>query len=299
MLLPATCALCAVDDSEPVAVGADFESRSGAEEFLAVRCRRCGLVYLNPRPDTGSQQRLLAGDQGAVLPPQPARWLDRLRRWRRGARLMAWCHGLPDDARILDVDVEDGWRSDWLRRHGRASWRVQRLDPAALVAPGAAADPAEPLAHLAMMVMTLEQVPDPVLLLERVKQRLLPGGRLVVLADNIGSAGFLWFSNRHWGGYDFPRHLYLFDRRSLVALCERAGFRTLKVRTRPSPLHWTFSMRNWVQDWHGARWLQRAFSRQSVAAMIVFALLDVSFSSAGKGALLNGEFRKPSATEPL
>ena len=49
-LVPAVCALCGVDDADPVGVGQDFEYRTSPDHFLAVRCRRCGLVFLNPRP---------------------------------------------------------------------------------------------------------------------------------------------------------------------------------------------------------------------------------------------------------
>jgi hypothetical protein len=43
-LQPTHCALCRIDDSEPIAVGEDFEYRTAADSFLMSRCRRCGLV---------------------------------------------------------------------------------------------------------------------------------------------------------------------------------------------------------------------------------------------------------------
>ena len=49
-LEPALCCLCGVEDVDPVAVGEDFEYRTSTDSFLAVRCRRCQMVYLNPRP---------------------------------------------------------------------------------------------------------------------------------------------------------------------------------------------------------------------------------------------------------
>ena len=45
------CCICKTDDARPVGVGEDFEYRTSADTFLAMQCRRCGLVYLNPRPD--------------------------------------------------------------------------------------------------------------------------------------------------------------------------------------------------------------------------------------------------------
>ena len=62
---PALCTLCGVEDADPVAVGADFEYRTCPDEFLAVRCRRCGLVYLNPRPADAEARRIYPDDYHA------------------------------------------------------------------------------------------------------------------------------------------------------------------------------------------------------------------------------------------
>jgi hypothetical protein len=49
-LVPARCCVCGDENADPIAVGEDFEYRTSADSFLAVHCRGCGLVYLNPRP---------------------------------------------------------------------------------------------------------------------------------------------------------------------------------------------------------------------------------------------------------
>ncbi len=43
------CALCGARDEERLFPARD-KMFPGQERFSAVRCRRCGLVYLNPRP---------------------------------------------------------------------------------------------------------------------------------------------------------------------------------------------------------------------------------------------------------
>ena len=49
-----TCCLCGQSDAVPVAVGEDFEYHTSRESFLALSCRRCGVVYLSPRPTADS-----------------------------------------------------------------------------------------------------------------------------------------------------------------------------------------------------------------------------------------------------
>ena len=65
-LVPSKCFVCNDDDAEPVAVGQDFDCSSSPDSFLAVRCRRCGLVYLNPAPAPGELEatHLLGRDLG-------------------------------------------------------------------------------------------------------------------------------------------------------------------------------------------------------------------------------------------
>jgi len=90
VLVPSQCFVCNDDDAEPVAVGQDFERSSSPETFLAVRCRRCGLVYLNPAP--------------APRESEPSHLLGR----DLGREIARFCHGLGDSARVLHVrGVED------------------------------------------------------------------------------------------------------------------------------------------------------------------------------------------------
>ena len=90
VLLPSRCFVCNDDDAEPVAVGQDFDCSSSPETFLAVRCRRCGLVYLNPAP--------------APSELEPTHLLGR----DLGREIARFCQRLGDSARILHVrGVED------------------------------------------------------------------------------------------------------------------------------------------------------------------------------------------------
>ena len=69
VLVPSHCFVCNDDDAEPIAVGQDFDCSSSPDTFLAVRCRRCGLVYLNPAPASGRSEptHLLGRDLGGEM----------------------------------------------------------------------------------------------------------------------------------------------------------------------------------------------------------------------------------------
>ncbi len=125
-LLPAQCALCLVDDAEPIAVGEDFEYRTAADSFLMMRCRRCGLVFLNPRPEDGEGPRIYPDHYHAFnFSEDGFGIIHRARRRLEARRLLHWCRGLPADARILDVGCGDGFHLELLREFGPPSWDLQ------------------------------------------------------------------------------------------------------------------------------------------------------------------------------
>jgi SAM-dependent methyltransferase len=89
--------------------------------------------------------------------------------------------------------------------------------------PGAAYD-AITLRHV------IEHVPDPVALLKHCRKLLKPGGLLVVVTPNTESLGYKQFGP-HWMGLDVPRHLMLFNPRSLATCAEAAQCRVLSLST--------------------------------------------------------------------
>jgi SAM-dependent methyltransferase len=218
---------------------------------------------------------------------------------------LRWCHGLADDAKILDIGCGDGFHIELLRKFGKPTWNIEGVDNDPRAVAGAQRRGIE--IHLGsiedlernqesydliLMIMTIEHVSDPLDMLKVVAGLLKPGGRLVIVTDNTGSPDFRIFGNRHWGGYHFPRHLYLFNRRNLSLLCHRAELKTLSVKSALSPVNWTYSFRNWVHDWKGPSWLKNQLSLESPMALAIFTLLDLPLSMIGQGAILQGVFLK-------
>lgn len=262
-LEPARCCLCDGDDSEPVAVGEDFEYRTSAVEFLLVKCRQCGLVYLNPRPTSDEAARIYPDSYHAFhFEARDYGMIYRVRRWLEARRLMRWCRGLSDDAKVLDVGCGDGFHLELLRDFGNRNWRLSGLD----VDPRAVAAAQKRGLHvregdlqsvdlqpneydLILLIMTVEHVADPLATMRRIAELLKPGGRVVVVTDNVGSPDFAIFGGRHWGGYHFPRHTYLFNRATMKRLATLSGLDVERLTTGASPVNWVYSLRNWIDDW--------------------------------------------------
>ena len=300
------CCICDIDDAEPIGVGEDFEYRTSNDTYLAVRCLRCNLVFLNPRPHSSELSKIYPDSYHAfAFEAEQYGLIHRVRQRLEIRRLMNFAKGLPAKLRVIDIGCGDGFHLDLLARKGPKAWSLEGIDADRRAASAAQAKGLrvhqgriEDLQlesdsyDLALMIMTIEHLYDPAATLTEVRRILKPGGRLVVVTDNVGSPDFTWFKGRHWGGYHFPRHTVLFDKQTLGKLAEKCGFQVTTIRSAMSPVNWVYSVRNWIDDWGGPRWLVRQFSLESPLALAVGTAWDCGWTLLNRGAILHGTFAK-------
>lgn len=306
-LIAVNCCICGDDNSEPVAVGEDFEYRTSPDTFLMVRCTQCGLVYLNPRPGIEELTRIYPPDYHAYdFSEEQFGFVYKVRRKLEAQRLLSCCQKLPENARIIDVGCGDGFHLSLLRQFGKPSWQLEGIDPSDLAA--AAAQRAGLTIHqgtiqsldlpkasydLAFMIATLEHVDDPVQVLEAVRSLLRPGGHVVIVTDNTDTLDFRLFQQRHWGGYHFPRHWNLFNSLTLRRLAQKVDLEVAQLTTILSPVNGVYSLHNALVDWGAPLWLIRQFTLKSTLALGIFTLFDLLHQRLGHGALLRVTFRRP------
>ncbi len=80
-----------------------------------------------------------------------------------------------------------------------------------------------------------EHLPDPLLVLRRLRQMLAPGGRIVIDTPNLDSKLLDRFGPT-WSHWRAPYHRTLIGRRGLRAMARAGGFRIERLRTRTHPL---------------------------------------------------------------
>lgn len=301
------CCICGTEDATPLATGEDFEYRSSLDTFVAMRCRRCEVVYLNPRPALAEFTRIYPAHYHAfAFTAEDFGFIYRVRRRLEARRLLNWCQGLPADARIIDIGCGDGFHLAALRDFGQPGWRLEGVDGDARAVARATAQGlnvqlgfVESLAlpaasfDLALLIQTVEHVADPVQLLRVVRSLLRPGGKVVIVTDNTDALDFALFKGRYWGGYHFPRHWYLFNQNSMRRLAQQAGLEVAGLATAVSPVNWTYSLHNALVDFAAPQWLRKFFSLQGTAALGAFTLFDICLQKLGRGALLNAILRRP------
>jgi SAM-dependent methyltransferase len=306
-LVSVKCCVCDVDDAEPVGVGEDFEYRTSPDTFLAVRCRRCGLVYVNPRPAMSELDRIYPSDYHAFeFSAERYGFVYKVRRKLEAKRLLSCCEGLGKNARIIDVGCGDGFHLSLLRDFGQKGWQLEGVDLSdRAVEMGVRnglkihkgtvqkLDLPKSSYDLAFMIATIEHVDDPTAVLMAVRSLLKPGGKLVIVTDNTNTLDFKLSQTRHWGGYHFPRHWNLFNPNTMRAIARKTNLELDSLTTIVSPVNWVYSIRNALVDRNAPKWLIEQFSLNSTLSLGVFTLFDIVQQKLGRGALIRAVLRRP------
>lgn len=301
------CCVCGTDEAQPVGVGGDYEYGTSGDIFVAMRCDSCGLVYLNPRPDVSEFETIYPSNYHAFdFSEADFGLVYKIRSRLEANRVLSWCKGLPEKAKILDVGCGDGFHLNLLKKYGDKSWSLEGIDVDRRAAEMAeksglkvhigtveSLDLPRNTYDFAFMVQTIEHVEHPEKVLSAVSEILKPGGKLVVVTDNTDSTDFRIFKNSYWGGYHFPRHWNLFNRKSLSKLAEKAGFEIADFTTQVSPVNWVYSIHNALVDFNAPRFLINQFTLKSTVSLAAFTSLDIVLQKLGRGGLLRATLRKP------
>ena len=306
-LVRVECSVCESKDATLIGTGYDYEYWTAPDLFSAYQCRGCGSVRLNPRPDVSEFARIYPSNYHSLaFSEENFSFVHKIRSRLEANRLLRYCDGVPTDARILDVGCGDGFHLRLLRRFGKPTWTLEGVDIDSRAVDVAARDGLTihegtlenldlPEDHYDVVytLQTIEHVADPHAMLAAIHRILKPGGRLVIVTDNIGSLDFGYFKKRYWGGYHFPRHWNLFNRGALERLAWRVGYDTEKIDTIVSPVNWVYSIHNFLVGRKAPRWLVNRFTLKSPVSLGVFTVIDMVLQRFGRGALINAFFTKP------
>ncbi|MBU0981021.1 MAG: class I SAM-dependent methyltransferase [Nanoarchaeota archaeon] len=211
--------------------------RDPPEYFDIVQCRHCGLVYTNPRysseDQTESYESQKPGKAKETFIQKLRKTSERNRlnsrmqeieRYAKGILLDVGCA----DGKLLTVAKERGWKVIGVEPFGKEAAACRKLG---LDVKTGTLDTVKLKAdsiNATNLSDVIEHLPDPSKTLEQVHRIMKKGGLLLVSTQDIGS-----FNARTGGkGWDLispASHLYQFDKKTLKAMVEKAGFRTIRL----------------------------------------------------------------------
>jgi len=215
------CNLCGANDGKPLFRLRDYRLMVDDIQWTAVRCRSCGLGYLNPRPTMDEIGRYYPESYFAHRRLQ-------LDRYQRQAAYVPRGQG----NRLLDVGTA---RGDFLLVMRDQGWEVEGIEPSeragnphGLPIHRCAFPSALDIGPESYDVITawavFEHLHDPAEAFQACARMLAPGGRLIIQVPNLRSIWARWALQE-----DVPRHLHFFSPATLRAYADDCGLHLERV----------------------------------------------------------------------
>lgn len=301
------CTLCGRDNTESV-FEVEEQITGDHEKFRIVKCKTCGLVYVNPRPSKDEIAAYYAPKNYCVHQPLARRRKIRQRvktlvqeslpgyctRTRKSRLVLGRLFGLlllqhmeivvpfKEDGRILDVGCANGGMIGWMKRYG---WDIHGVDvgkEACQIAEkqglktfcGHLHEAQYPTEYFDVIVIShvLEHVHDPLSLLQECNKILKKDGLLIIAVPNFGCFDSQLYV-RNWFQIDTPRHLYHFTLETLDAMINAAGFQVNKWKPKLRlPFYHTSSMKSYRSANPGFYSLCSVIFKASIVMFIKFIL---------------------------
>jgi SAM-dependent methyltransferase len=248
------CILCGSIQSENIS----SQEYKGIEYGIE-RCRKCGLIYINPRyvlENKGDFYRdPKITDKGSTVGLRATPAI--VQRFGFREKYMGFYDKFTGSKRVLDYVCRDGSFLEVLKK--RYGWNnLYGLDNRLLLVKMAAekgfkvsnqtieqAKFDDKFFDIIVMRHTLEHLYEPHIALQEVHRVLKDDGYLRIEVPNINSLSHKVSGNK-WGGFYVPWHLYYFSKETLSRLLRQEGFEVVSLDTLPYP-HYFLSPLNYVR----------------------------------------------------
>jgi len=230
------CNLCGSDDAEllyeAIPLRHNYDKKYN-NKFRVVKCRRCGLVYINPRPDSKSISSYY---------PESYEYHER-RKISLLEKLYYKCHRFDlgnKKGRILDVGCGNGNYLLFLKNSGWDCYGTEMESPMVnylnenlglKVYKGELIDIELPKEYFDVITFwaSLEHIPNSLKTIEKAKTLLKPDGKIIIWLQNINSFEARLFKG-YWHHLEIPTHIHQFSPNTLSELMRKAGLKVEKVR---------------------------------------------------------------------
>ncbi|MCB9081429.1 MAG: class I SAM-dependent methyltransferase [Lewinellaceae bacterium] len=238
------CPLC---NSNQVVLALQLQDYSITREaFQLYDCQGCGIRFTHPVPEPADLGRYYQSEDYISHSDTQQGLINRLYHWARGymlERKRALVESFGTERSLLDVGSGTGYFMAHLRDHGFTVLGVEMDEGARTYAQErfqVAVLPPEELEQgnipgqfgVISMWHVLEHVYQPDLYLDRLREKLLPNGVLLIAVPNYTSYDATYYGAQ-WAAYDVPRHLWHFSPERMRTLAAAHGLQVVGQQALP------------------------------------------------------------------
>lgn len=229
------CVLCNSNDYEMLMETKDFRYRLTDDLFNVVKCRNCGLVYLNPRPEKNELEKFYPADYynktfgefeklfcNFLIQPK----VNEIKKQKKKGRILDIGCGAGD---FLSVFSSDEWELYGIEPNPLGyTLTNQRIKINILNRKLIECEFPKKFFDVITLWHVLEHIYNPNEELQEIGRILKKDGILVISVPNVNGLGFK-LGKKYWIHLDSPRHLYHYDPETIKKLLNKNGFEIFKI----------------------------------------------------------------------
>lgn len=221
------CDLCGTDEQDLLFV---------KEGFRHVRCRNCGMVFVNPRLEGHVEVQKITGTGAMGEDRLTSAHILRIKKELEGMESFRKLN------RILEVGAGKGWFLLEASKDGWETWAieinsiaVQELKAKGLtqviVQPAESFETPNNFFDVARAWDVIEHLESPRKAIANIHRALRPGGLLRLSTTNFASLS-RWVNGPEWVYFNGADHIHLFEPSTMTRLLEAYGFCKIRIRTK-------------------------------------------------------------------
>jgi 2-polyprenyl-3-methyl-5-hydroxy-6-metoxy-1,4-benzoquinol methylase len=230
----------------PVCKGNTFTAQASCidhtvshETFQVIKCSHCSLAITSPRPEDEQLDKYYQSVNYISHSGKSSGGIGIIYRMARSFSLI-WkknlIHRFKKSGDILDFGCGTG---EFLYTLQKSGWKTTGVEPSNTAREKAKestqhtiAKNLDEISNQSFDVITawhvLEHVPDLTDTLHKLKAMIRKNGMIIIAVPNYESYDGLVYKN-HWAGYDVPRHLWHFSKKSMNQLLANQGFTLVSI----------------------------------------------------------------------
>ena len=286
-----SCPNCRSCASTEITRTNDYDYFTTDLTFTIVSCSNCGLLYVNPRPKLSEAGKIYPCEYSAyhfdkISNPviKKARYLMQ----QKKAKRILDCIRSSDQAiRIVDVGCGSPALLNLLKESSPVKLELygndfnQDILETVKKAGFHALDGAfenfqwrEAFFDIVVMNQVIEHLFDVSGNLKKTFELLKDNGIVFIETPSDEGLDAKIFRHNHWGGYHIPRHLQIYNSKTIRNALEKHGFIVEEIKYLPSPNFWTSSVRNFLFRKGVPYALTKQMNYKNIGCMLTFSIID-------------------------